>query len=119
MTIQHPPIALLTRIADRLRMMGHPSRLMIIGLLKGGERSVGDIAGTLGLSIASASQHLKALESVGLLAGRRAGRQIFYGIQAPMVSQICDALCAQLESELAGAADEYLAFQEMRTWLQQ
>ena len=110
---------MLTRVADRLSVMGHPTRLMIIGLLKRQEEAtVSSIAAQLGLPLASASQHLKTMERVGLLKYRRAGRQIYYSFRMQMVTEICDILCHQLERETADHAVEKVVFERLMSHMQ-
>lgn len=110
---------MLTRIADRLSVMGHPTRLMIIGLLKKQEEAtVSSIAQQLGLPLASASQHLKTMERVSLLKYRRDGRQIFYSVRLQMVTEICDILCHQLEQETADHAVERVTFERLMGHMQ-
>jgi DNA-binding transcriptional ArsR family regulator len=110
---------LLIRIADRLSVMGHPTRLMIIGFLKKQqEATVSSIAQQLGLPLASASQHLKTMERVGLLKYRRAGRQNFYSVRLQMVTEICDILCHQLEEETADHAVERVTFDRLMGHMQ-
>jgi ArsR family transcriptional regulator len=110
---------MLTRVADRLSVMGHPTRLMIIGLLKGRqEATVTDIAERLGVPLASASQHLKTMERVGLLKYRRAGRQNYYSFRLHMVAEICDVICHQLEQETASHLAERATFERLMGHLQ-
>ena len=93
-------IELLEPIAERLRVMGHPLRLVIIASLKNEERCVSDIASLVGLNLATVSYHLKAMERAGLLRSTRRGRRMVYRIEAPMVGEVCLAICHQVESEL-------------------
>ncbi len=110
---------MLTRVADRLSVMGHPTRLMIIGLLKSqAEATVTDIAEALNLPMASASQHLKTMERVGLLKYRRSGRQNFYSFRLQMVQEICDVVCHQLEQETADHTVEKATFERLMGRLQ-
>ena len=110
---------MLTRVADRLSVMGHPTRLMIIGFLKKQEESsVSNVAEHLGLPLASASQHLKTMERVGLLRYRRSGRQIYYSVKLQMVTEICDILCHQLEQETADHAVERITFERLMGHMQ-
>lgn len=97
--------------------MGHPLRLMIIGSLKSGELTVGDLAQRLDLSLAQVSQHLKVMEKVELVRGRREGRHIYYSIAAPMVSEICMAICHQMEFDLERSQAEREVFEELRARL--
>jgi ArsR family transcriptional regulator, lead/cadmium/zinc/bismuth-responsive transcriptional repressor len=110
---------MLTRVADRLSVMGHPTRLMIIGLLKKQqEATVSSIAEQLGLPLASASQHLKTMERVGLLKYRRDGRQNYYSFRLQMATEICDILCHQLEQETADHAVEKVVFERLMDHMQ-
>lgn len=110
---------MLTRVANRLSVMGHPARLMIIGFLKRqGEAPVSSIAEQLGLPLASASQHLKTMERVGLLKYRRDGRQIYYSFRLQMAAEICDILCHHLERETADHAVERVTFERLMGHMQ-
>ena len=110
---------MLTRVADRLSVMGHPTRLMIIGYLKKQqEATVSGIAEQLGLPLASASQHLKTMERVGLLKYRREGRQIYYTFRLQMATEICDILCHQLEQETADHSVERVTFERLMGHMQ-
>ncbi|MCW2959612.1 MAG: helix-turn-helix transcriptional regulator [Solirubrobacterales bacterium] len=63
--------------ADFFRLLGHPSRVRILELLKDGERTVGDLQTALGLDSSGPSQHLTAMRRRGLLESRRAGTSVF------------------------------------------
>lgn len=83
-------------VADRLRAMGHPTRLMILYLLSQESLHVGDIAERLGCSIAVVSYHLKAMERCQLLRSEREGRHVAYVIEWPIAKDLCGAICRQL-----------------------
>ena len=51
-------------------------------LLRGGERSVTELARDLGMSQPQASKHLRVLREVGLVRVRGAGKQRLYGLDA-------------------------------------
>ncbi len=108
---------LLGEIADRLKAMGNPTRLMIICAVKEEGRSVSDIAELLDMEIGTVSHHLKALERVGLLSGQRHGRQVIYSISAPLVLEVCQALCRQVESDLQQSEKQRDAFVALRAKL--
>ncbi len=110
---------MLNRVADRLSVMGHPTRLMIIGLLKRNrEATVSEIAAKLGLPLASASQHLKTMERVGLLKYRREGRQNFYSVRLKMVTEICDVVCHQLDQETINDTVDHATYERLMDHLQ-
>jgi len=68
------------RGARCLRVLGHPVRLQLLMELTGGERSVNDLAQTLGVSQSNLSQHLALLREKEILSARREGHQVFYSL---------------------------------------
>ncbi len=79
--------------------LGDPTRRRILRDLAAGERTVGQLAEPLDMSLAAASKHIKALESAGLIRREVRGRT---------------HLCRLDPGPLAGA-HEWLAFYE-RFW---
>jgi ArsR family transcriptional regulator len=65
---------------------------MLLDVLRGGERSVGELAQDLGCSLANASQHLAVLRSAGLVDTRRAGTTILYRLAEPELMEACDVI---------------------------
>jgi DNA-binding transcriptional ArsR family regulator len=74
-----PPIFALN--ADLFRVLGHPARVRVLQLLRGGELSVGALQHALGLDSGGVSQHLTALRKQGLVAGRREGTSVYYRVK--------------------------------------
>lgn len=68
--------------ATTFAALGEPSRLRIVELLRGGERSVGDIADTLGIRQPQVSKHLRVLGAAGLVGVRPVARQRVYHLDA-------------------------------------
>jgi DNA-binding transcriptional ArsR family regulator len=101
--------------AEVLKAMGNPHRLAIIDLLREGERPVGDIAESVGLSISNTSQHLTVLKSVGIVSRRKEGTTCYYRVATPTIFHAFDCLGKVL---LEGTEDEvahreYLQKQEL------
>ncbi|HEY6939874.1 metalloregulator ArsR/SmtB family transcription factor [Dokdonella sp.] len=63
-----------------LRALGNESRLMILCLLAGGERSVSQINANLDLSQPALSQHLAVLREEELVVTRRDAQTIYYAL---------------------------------------
>jgi DNA-binding transcriptional ArsR family regulator len=55
-----------------------PSRLLILRCLRGGPRTVGEIAAATGLAVTNASPHLAVLRHAGLVLHRKQGRYVRY-----------------------------------------
>src|SRR3546814_5401681 len=59
-------------VAQILKVIGNDRRLMVLcKLVEHGERTVGDLAGDVGLSQSALSQHLAKMRDEGLVAFRR------------------------------------------------
>jgi DNA-binding transcriptional ArsR family regulator len=94
-------------IASRFQALADANRLRILDLLRSREEaSVGEITTALGTSQQNVSKHLAALRAEGFLARRKQGTSTLYRISDPMVLELCDRVCAGIESRLAelGAA---------------
>ncbi len=87
--------------AEVAKALAHAGRLEVLELLAQGERSVESLAERAGLSVANASQHLRLMRSVGLLASRRDGKRILYGLSDPAVLELTAALRRVAERNLA------------------
>jgi DNA-binding transcriptional ArsR family regulator len=87
-------------IAGRFRVLGEPQRLRILQALSSGDKSVGEIAGTLKTTQPNASKHLHALADAGLVARRREGNNAYYSITDPVIFRICDLVCSSAATEM-------------------
>ena len=92
MTPLHQSRDLASRVAERLRLYAQPQRLMILSLLLEGEQSVGAIEAATGVGQPALSQQLAELRHAGLLASRRAARQVYYRLADPTVEARARAL---------------------------
>ena len=85
-------IGRLSRIAQALKLLAHPHRLRIIGILEAGAAPVHDVVGKLGLPQAATSQHLNQMKRVGLLAAERRGKEVWYRIADRRAILILDCI---------------------------
>jgi DNA-binding transcriptional ArsR family regulator len=90
--------------AEVCRVLTDPKRLMLLGLLRAGERSVGELAVAIGAALPNASQHLAVLRSAGLVDGRRIGTTVVYRLAEPTISDACDIISA-IVAHRVGRAD--------------
>ena len=68
--------------------LAEPSRRQILDLLRGGERSVGDLVARLALSQPGVSKHLRVLREAGLVEVRPEGRRRWYGLRAEPLAEV-------------------------------
>jgi DNA-binding transcriptional ArsR family regulator len=63
-----------------MNALGDPTRRAVLERLRGGPRSVGEIAGHLPVSRPAVSQHLRVLKEAGLVRERREGTKRLYRV---------------------------------------
>jgi DNA-binding transcriptional ArsR family regulator len=73
-----------------LDALGDPTRRRVFELLREGPRSVGELAAELPVSRPAVSQHLRALQSAGLVGFRRNGTRNVYELDAEGVVVLRD-----------------------------
>jgi rhodanese-related sulfurtransferase len=74
------------------KALANGRRAEIVDVLSQGERSVEELAGEIGQSVANTSQHLRQLAGAGLLRTRRDGNRVFYAPASPRVAQLWTAM---------------------------
>jgi DNA-binding transcriptional ArsR family regulator len=89
--------------ADVCRVLTDPKRLMLLDILRAGERSVGELAATIGVALPNASQHLAVLRSAGLVESRRVGTTVVYHLSEPAIADACDIIHGIVARRLARA----------------
>jgi DNA-binding transcriptional ArsR family regulator len=96
--------------SDVFNAVAEPRRRQILNLLKGGERSVNELARSLRVRQPQASKHLRVLKEVGLVHVREAGQQRLYTLQDQGLKPIHDWVTSftQLRSESFDRLDQYL-----------
>jgi DNA-binding transcriptional ArsR family regulator len=75
---------------DAFNAVAEPRRREILDLVAGGERSVNELADSLGLAQPQVSKHLRVLREVGCVDVRGAGRQRLYRLNAAALKPIHD-----------------------------
>lgn len=80
------------RAASLLKSMGSPRRLLILCQLVEGEKSVGELEKSVGLSQSALSQHLAVLRHKGYVSTRRAGQMIYYSLHGDEARTILTSL---------------------------
>lgn len=102
-----PPL-LVDFIADRFKVLGDPTRVRILDLLRTGERSAGELVTELDTSQQNVSKHLTTLHRDGVLGRRKQGNRAIYWIADDTVLDLCEHVCGSFErrvAELRGAIE--------------
>jgi ArsR family transcriptional regulator, virulence genes transcriptional regulator len=91
------------RQARICKAFAHPGRLQILDSLGGGEKGISDLQAELGISRTGMSQHVAILKSVGVIATRRKGKQIYCSLALPEVKQACQLIKKVLHAQITGS----------------
>lgn len=89
-------------MAGRLKLMGHPERLLMLCRMDEGEVSVTELVALTGLSQSAVSQHLSMLRGEGIVAIRGAAQTRYYSLADPVVRGVIRTLCELCDSGEAG-----------------
>lgn len=78
------------RIAERFRVLGDATRLLILDHLRiHGEVAAGELAVMVGGNQQNVSKHLSVLRLHGLVARRKLGTRLLYRVADPSVYGLC------------------------------
>ena len=91
-------------IAERMQVLSSASRVQILGRLKEGSCSVGELAAAVGMEASAVSHQLRQLRHLGLVTGERRGKQVIYGLHDPHVAKLLDQALFHVEHLRVGAA---------------
>lgn len=91
----------LERQAEFLKALAHPSRLLLLEQLAGGERCVCALVADTELEQANISQHLAVLRAQGIVEARREGPRTIYRLKRPEIAAILAAVDAALAAQIA------------------
>jgi ArsR family transcriptional regulator len=91
--------------ADFFKVLSSPLRIQILDALRGGERSVNDIAQGLEVEATSVSQQLAILRRHNLLKTRRQGNYVFYAIRDSAIFTVLDAALVVFNNHLVNVQD--------------
>jgi ArsR family transcriptional regulator len=70
------------------KALGDPTRRDILGLLRRGEMTAGDLAERFDMTKPSMSHHFSVLKEADLITSRRDGQQIWYGLNTTVVQDL-------------------------------
>jgi rhodanese-related sulfurtransferase len=103
--------ALFDAFASVAQALASGRRADIVDVLAQGERSVDEVAGEIGQSLANTSHHLRSLARSGLVRSRREGTRVVYRLASDRVAELWAAVrdvAARHLAEVSVLAGEYL-----------
>lgn len=75
-------------MAQLLKLIAHPDRLMVLCHLVEGEMNAGELAGQSSLSGSAFSQHLALLRKANIINARKEGLHIFYSLKDERIREL-------------------------------
>lgn len=92
-------------VAERMQILSTPSRVQILGRLKGGPCAVGDLAAAVGMECSAVSHQLRQLRYLGLVVGERRGRRVVYALHDGHVAELLDQAVFHVQHVRLGARE--------------
>lgn len=94
-------------VAARFRALGEATRLELLQLLMGGEKSVQELFELTSMSQANISKHLSILADHGILRRRKQGLFVYYSVADNSIYELCDLVCGAISERLTKAQDHF------------
>ncbi|MEV8454196.1 metalloregulator ArsR/SmtB family transcription factor [Streptomyces sp. NPDC052095] len=88
--------------AEFFRMLGHPVRIRVLELLQDGPMPVRELLARIEVEPSALSQQLAVLRRSGIVASRREGATVVYGLAGGDVAELLRAARRILTEMLAG-----------------
>jgi DNA-binding transcriptional ArsR family regulator len=90
--------------ADSMQALATPSRLRILARLHDGPASVGELAQGVAMAHSAVSHQLRLLRHMGLVVGRRDGRQVVYELHDDHVAELLLQVVSHVDHVRLGLA---------------
>jgi DNA-binding transcriptional ArsR family regulator len=79
----------------------------ILGRLRAGGQTVGELADTIGMAPSAVSHQLRVLRHLGFVVGRRDGRHVIYDLHDDHVAHLLDEAVSHVEHVQLGRAGRH------------
>ncbi len=79
-------------VANIMKALAHPQRLMLLCHLSSGEKTVGELEAICTVSQSAVSQFLNRMKLEGLVQSEKCGLHVYYSIANPKVGKLISAL---------------------------
>jgi DNA-binding transcriptional ArsR family regulator len=87
----------LEQVALRFRLLGEPMRLRILQAVCHKPRTVNEVVKAVGATQANVSKHLALLAGADILARRKEGQSVYYGMKDQLAMKLCALVHKHLE----------------------
>lgn len=87
--------------AEIFKVLGHPTRLKLLDLLKEGEKCVCEICPEMEMEQPNISQHLALLKERGIVDSRKEGLKVYYWIVNKEIFKVIDCVNKVIKKRLS------------------
>jgi len=94
------------RVASVMQVLAVPSRVALLGRLRHGPLTVGELIDAVGMAQSAVSYQLRVLREMGLVVAERHGRQVLYSLHDDHVASLLDEVVFHVEHLDLAAAGE-------------
>ncbi len=86
--------------AKIFKALGHPSRLLMVDALRGGEKCVCDLQALVGDDMSTVSKHLAVLREAGVVSTEKRGANIYYRLAICCLETFLSCTAALVEKRV-------------------
>jgi DNA-binding transcriptional ArsR family regulator len=86
-------------MAEILKALAHPVRVMIVDALKKSDRCVCELNELVDIDQSGISRHLAMLKKAGIVTDRREGMKVFYHLESPCILRAFECTLQVIRSE--------------------
>lgn len=83
-----------------IKALAHPVRLMIVDLLREGEKLFSEINSTFQFDKSTVSKHLTVLKEAGIVSSRKDRHDMIYQLEVPCVTEFFGCVTAVIENNV-------------------
>ena len=104
------PPEVIQPVAEYFNILSEPMRLRILNLLQDKEKCVQELVEATQTSQANVSKHLKVMLQAGIINRRPKGTSAYYGIEDPLIFELCHLVCNRLAERIEQQARQFRDF---------
>ena len=83
-----------------IKALAHPVRLMIVDLLREGEKQFSEINNVFQVDKSTVSKHLTVLKEAGIVSSRKDRHDMIYSLEVPCVTDFFGCVTAVIENNV-------------------
>jgi ArsR family transcriptional regulator, arsenate/arsenite/antimonite-responsive transcriptional repressor len=83
-----------------IKALAHPMRLMVVDLLREGEKPFSEINNAFQVDKSTVSKHLSVLKEAGIVSSRKDRHDMIYQLEVPCVTDFFSCVTAVIENNV-------------------